>query len=91
MGMSRAGGDGVTIMMGLRTAATEHQGRLSRVAGGIERVFVRHRGRLPYLHVAMFVVFVVLILAPPLLPILPQQAGPLDHLVPFANVALWGL
>ena len=39
----------------------------------------------------MFVVFVVLILAPPLLPVLPQQAGPLDHLVPFANVALWGL
>lgn len=62
-----------------------------RLAGRIEALFVRHRRWLSYVHTAMFLVFVTLVVVPALLPDPPEQAGPLDHLVPFANFALWGI
>ncbi|MBC7951592.1 MAG: 4Fe-4S binding protein [Rhodospirillaceae bacterium] len=66
--------------------------RLSaRVAGPVEAFFVRNIRWLPWVHAVMFVVFVSLILVPALLSDPAENAGPLDHLAVFANLALWGL
>lgn len=69
----------------------EQRRRSSGLAGTVERAFVRARRHLPWVHAAMFVVFVGLILVPPLLPDPPERAGPLDHWTTFANSALWGV
>lgn len=63
----------------------------SHPAARLEWFFVHNRRYLPWVHGIMAAVFVTLILVPPLLPEAPERAGPLDHLVPFANFALWGL
>ncbi len=78
-------------MMQRQVPQAELKSFWGRVAGWMEAQFVRHRARLPYVHAVMFVVFLSLILAPPLMPEAPENAGPFDHLVPFANFALWGL
>ena len=45
------------------------------VTGSIEAVFLRHRHRLPWLHAAMFVAFVLLLFVPPLMPLPAEQDG----------------
>ncbi|HSV28576.1 MAG TPA: 4Fe-4S binding protein [Candidatus Omnitrophota bacterium] len=57
----------------------------------IEAFFVRHRDRLVWLHAAMAVVFVCVIVVPVFLPDPPGDATPLTHWTTFANFALWGL
>ncbi|MBI5163464.1 MAG: 4Fe-4S binding protein [Magnetospirillum sp.] len=56
----------------------------------VETVLFRHQRHLPWVHGAMMAGFAVLIFLPPLLPEPAPGDGPLDHLVPFANLALWG-
>ena len=57
----------------------------------IEAFFVRHRDRLVWLHAAMAVVFVAVIVLPVFLPDPPGDATPLTHWTSFASYALWGL
>lgn len=64
---------------------------VERVTRVIEAFFVRHRDRLVWLHAAMAVVFVAVIVVPVFLPDPPGDATPLNHWVTFANYALWGL
>ncbi len=71
--------------------AAEARRPSSRIAGAVEAFFVRHRQRLPWVHGVMFAGFLVLILGPVLIPQAPENAGPLDHLAPFANLMLWGV
>ncbi len=78
-------------MMIRQVPPEESRRPISRLAGRIEREFVRLRPVLPYVHAVMVVVFVSLLLVPPLLAEAPEQAGPLDHLTPFADFLLWGL
>lgn len=77
--------------MKLRNVPAEAAGPLSALAGRIEMALTVHRHRLPWLHAAMFLVFVVMIVVPPLLPDPPEGAGVFDHLAPLANLALWGV
>lgn len=57
----------------------------------IEAFFVRHRDRLVWLHLAMALVFLAVIVVPVFLPDPPGNATPLTHWTSFANFALWGL
>lgn len=63
----------------------------SKIAGPVEAFFVKHRERLAYLHVAMFFVFVAVILVPVYLPESAENATPFNDFRTFANFALWGL
>ncbi len=56
----------------------------------VEAFFVRHRGRLVYVHAAMFCAFFALIAGPLFLPEPAQDAGALEHFTPFANAVVWG-
>jgi hypothetical protein len=71
--------------------AAEHARRSSRIAAPIEAFFVRNIRWLPWVHAVMFVAFVGVILVPALLPDPPEDAGPLNSLTLFANLALWGV
>lgn len=62
-----------------------------RVTRSIESFFVRHRDRLVWLHAAMAIVFLAVIVVPVFLPDPPGDATPLTHWTTFANFALWGL
>lgn len=62
-----------------------------RTLGAAEAFFVRHRHRLVWVHVVMFLAFVGLIFAPPLGALPAPQDGPLDNYRLFANLLLWGL
>lgn len=66
-------------------------GLVARFAGAIESFFVRLRPYLPWVHAAMCVVFVVIMVVPLLLPDPPESATPLTHFTTFANYAVWGL
>lgn len=80
------------MTMSGRNIPESERGRLStRVAGPVELFFVRHMRWLPWVHAVMFVVFVTLILVPPLLPDPAESDGPFDHLTVFSNLAIWGL
>lgn len=57
----------------------------------VEAFFVRHRDRLVWVHGAMFLAFVVLMVVPLLLPDPPEDSTPLSHFTTFANYVLWGL
>jgi hypothetical protein len=57
----------------------------------IEAFFVRHRHRLPWVHAAMFVAFVLLLLVPPFTPLPAEADGALDNYRLFANTVLWGV
>ncbi len=53
--------------------------------------FVRYRHRLIFLHAFMFLLFIVVIGGPLLLPDPPGDATPLNNLRVAANFALWGI
>ncbi|MEW5726503.1 MAG: 4Fe-4S binding protein [Pseudomonadota bacterium] len=57
----------------------------------VEAFLVRHRDRLAWLHAAMAVVFLAVIVVPVFLPDPPGDATSLSHWTTFANFALWGL
>lgn len=57
----------------------------------VEAFFVRHRDRLAWIHGAMFLAFVGLLLVPPVMDLPLESDGPLDNLRLFANLVLWGL
>lgn len=78
-------------MMPRQIPAAERARWSSRIAGPVEAFFVRNIRWLPWVHAAMFVGFVGLLLVPALLPDPPEDAGPFDHLTVFANLALWGV
>ncbi|MDP6351277.1 MAG: 4Fe-4S binding protein [Alphaproteobacteria bacterium] len=69
--------------------------RLARDLGDwapvVEGFFVRHRHRLPIVHAAMLLLFLALILLPPLTERAGEQDGPFDNYRLFANLVLWGL
>ncbi|WP_236725700.1 4Fe-4S binding protein [Solemya pervernicosa gill symbiont] len=65
--------------------------RRERSANVIEAFFYRHRERLVWLHGAMFLFFLAVILIPVWLPDAPENATPLSHFTTFANYAMWGL
>ncbi|MDR3516154.1 MAG: 4Fe-4S binding protein [Azospirillaceae bacterium] len=75
--------------------AARPQGRVLRLtaqaAAAIEAFFVRHRDHLRWLHIAMFVAFVVIMVVPLILPDPPATATPLTHFTTLANYVLWGL
>lgn len=71
--------------------AAECTRRSARPAGRIEAFLVRHRDRLAWVHAAMFVVFLGIILVPAFLPDPPEDATPVTHFSTFANYVLWGL
>ncbi len=62
-----------------------------RIAGPVEGFFVRHRDRLVWVHVAMFLFFLGIIFVPMLLPEAAENATPLNDFTRFANYAMWGL
>ncbi|WP_260292985.1 4Fe-4S binding protein [Sedimenticola hydrogenitrophicus] len=63
----------------------------ARIAGPLEAFFVHHRERLVWLHAAMFLFFLAVILLPLFLPEAPENATPLNNFTRFANYAMWGL
>ncbi len=65
--------------------------RTSRRSQAIEAFFVRHRERLVWVHVAMFVLFVAVIGVPVFLPDPPETATSWTHYTTFANYLLWGV
>jgi len=64
---------------------------LVQLSAQVATFFVRHRHRLIYLHTFMFVLFIVVIGGPLLLPDPPGDATPLNNLRVAANFALWGI
>jgi len=65
--------------------------RLRSAAAAIEAFFVRHRRKLKWVHAAMFVSFLAVIVVPLLLPDPPEDATPLNHFTVFANYVMWGV
>ncbi len=66
-------------------------GRQWRAVPAIESAFVRIRPWLPWVHAAMAVVFVAIIVVPALLPVPPGDATPLSHVTALASWLLWGM
>lgn len=64
------------------------QGPLSR---RVERFAARHRGWLPWIHLGMFVAFLVLVVVPLFLPAPPGDAGVFSNFTLLANFLIWGL
>lgn len=82
------------ILLQRRTSAAAQRreaSRLSRATSALESFFVRFRPYLPWVHAAMCVVFVAIMVVPLLLPDPPENATPLTHFTTFANYAVWGL
>ena len=55
----------------------------------VERFFVRHRKKLAYVHVAMFVAFLLLLAIPLFLQDPPEHAKIWQHFTVFARFAVW--
>ncbi len=72
-------------------SGTERPGLFPGLARVMEAFFVRHRRKLPYLHVAMFAAFLAAIVVPLFLPLPPEDATPLDNFTVAVNFAFWGL
>ncbi|MGB8274480.1 MAG: 4Fe-4S binding protein [Alphaproteobacteria bacterium] len=66
-------------------------GILQRLAGGMERFFVRYRGWVGIVHAAMFVLFLALLTVPLFVRPAPGHAAPFDHFAAFARYAIWGV
>lgn len=66
-------------------------GPMPAVAASIEQFFVRHRLQIPFVHLAMFAAFGVLMVMPLLLPPPGEDAGLFDSIARFAIFAVWGL
>lgn len=64
------------------------QGLLSQ---RVERFAFSHKRWLPWIHAAMFVAFLVLIVVPMLLPAPPDNAHLYDNFTLMANFLIWGL
>lgn len=65
--------------------------RKSNFVTQIETFFVHYREQLVWVHISMFLFFMVLILLPLFLGEPPENATPLSHFTTFANYAMWGL
>lgn len=70
------------------TEATESS---TPIRDAVEGFFVRYRHLLIWVHLAAFVVFVVVITLPLFLSEAPETATPLTHFTTFANYLIWGL
>lgn len=69
-------------------APTPRQGRWAR---RLEMFATRHRDKLAWLHVAMFVGFMALMIVPLFLPLPGDRATFYDNFTLFANFVIWGL
>lgn len=80
-------------MLACPHAVADRAGTASRTdwVRQLERLLVRHRHRLPWVHAVMLAGFLVLILVPLALPDPPESATPFTHFTPFAGFMLWGL
>ncbi|WP_206485993.1 4Fe-4S binding protein [Thalassotalea sp. G2M2-11] len=58
---------------------------------GLEWFFHRHKDKLKWFHLAMFVLFLIILFVPLFLPEPSEQATPLDNFTVFANYLMWGL
>tara|TARA_R110001583_G_scaffold134394_1_gene286074 strand:+ start:4995 stop:6434 length:1440 start_codon:yes stop_codon:yes gene_type:complete len=67
--------------------AQQHVNKLS----GIEWFFHRHQDKLRWLHLAMFVLFLILLFVPLFLSEPNEQATPLNNFTIFSNYLMWGL
>lgn len=63
----------------------------NRYVTAIENLFVRYREQLVWVHMAMFVGFLILLFLPPFLSEPTLQATPLTHFTLAANYLIWGL
>lgn len=63
----------------------------AKLATPVEAFFVRHRGRLVWLHAGMFLFFLAVIFLPLFLPDAAENSTPLNDFTRFANYAMWGL
>lgn len=91
---SRTADAGTTATVGPEIwfrAGTERPGLFPGLARVMEAFFVRHRRKLPYVHVAMFAAFLAAIVVPLFLPLPPEDATPLDNFTLAVNFAFWGL
>jgi polyferredoxin len=75
----------------VRTKASVRPASARKVAAAVEAFFVRNRTWLSWVHAAMFLVFLGIILVPVFLPDPPGNATPLTHYTTFTNYLLWGL
>ncbi len=58
---------------------------------GIEWFFYHHQGKLRWLHLVMFVLFLMLLFIPLFLSEPGEQATPLNNFTVFSNYLMWGL
>lgn len=63
----------------------------TRSLPAVEKFFVRHRHRFGYLHLAMFVVFAVLVVAPSFMPLPGDGEGVLENFSRLSNFLIWVL
>jgi len=68
-------------------AVKTESGFWSRLALVIESFFFRHRDRLVWVHMLMFVGFLALIFVPAFLPDPPEDATALTHFIPIRKPA----
>ncbi len=71
--------------------AARWRAAVKRLAQRIEAFFFAQRAKLKFVHAAMFVFFLAVIVVPVWLPDPPQDATPFTNFTTFANYALWGL
>ncbi|OGP31333.1 MAG: hypothetical protein A2073_07505 [Deltaproteobacteria bacterium GWC2_42_11] len=64
---------------------------MSDIVKDIENFFVRNRDRFAYIHAGMFIVFVVLILVPPFLPLPDEDAAIWNNFTLLVRFLIWGI
>lgn len=70
--------------------ARQPQKYSNKYAAAIERFFVRYREQLTWIHMLMFVGFLLLLFLPPFLSDPAEHATPLTHFTTLANYLIWG-
>lgn len=64
---------------------------MNSIAKTIEDFFIMNRDKFGYIHAGMFVVFLILIIIPPFLPLPSEDATTWNNFTLFARFLIWGL
>lgn len=83
--------DSVTQLSPIPVKVSQPQKFSNKYATAIEQFFVRYREQLVWVHIAMFVGFLILLFLPVFLSEPAENATPLSHFTVTANYLIWAI